>query len=242
MADRWVEVGAPNRGSRLANGGARLSRRRSNPCRTPPRLPHVPASPPGGGVCSFPIPLAPMIPLLLLLVARDTTGYWQQQVTYRIAASLDEPVGVLTGHARIAYVNHSPDTLREFFVHQYLDAFRPGSRWAATDAAEGRDRFQHLQDPDYAFERIIAATVMGEVRAPDYPYAPDSTIAHWTLPRPLAPGDSMVVEIDWRARAAARPPRPGRPGGGGGFARGGQSGREAGGGRGEGLGGAVSFK
>src|SRR2546425_5630367 len=156
--------------------------------------------------------MAPMIPILLLLVARDTTGYWQQRVAYRIAASLDEPAGVLVGHARIAYVNHSPDTLREFFVHQYLNAFRPGSRWAATDAAEGRDRFQHLQDPDYAFERIIAATVLGQVRAPDYPYAPDSTIAHWTLPRPLAPGDSMVVEIDWRARPSTRPRRQGRQG------------------------------
>jgi len=163
-------------------------------------------------VCSFPIPMAPMIPLLLLLVACDTTGYWQQHVTYRIAASLDEPAGVLTGRARIAYVNHSPDTLREFFVHQYLNAFRPGSRWAAADAAEGRDRFQHLQDPDYAFERISAATVMGEVGAPDYPYAPDSTIAHWALPRPLAPGDSMVVEIDWRARPSTRPRRQGRQG------------------------------
>src|SRR3989442_7793116 len=215
MADSLVEVCAPNMRSQLANTGVRLSRRRSKSCGTPPPPPPpFPASPRGAGVCSFPIPMAPMIPILLLLVARDTTGYWQQQVAYRISASLDEPAGVVNGHARIAYVNHSPDTLREFFVHQYLNAFRPGSRWAATDAAEGRDRFQHLQDPDYAFERIIAATVMGEVRAPDYPYAPDSTIAHWTLPRPLAPGDSMLVEIDWRGRPAARPPRPGGQGGG----------------------------
>src|SRR2546425_1586084 len=208
MADSLVEVWAANMRSQLANSGVRLSRGRSKSCGTPPRLPHVPASPPGAGVCSFPIPMAPMIPLLLLLVARDTTGYWQQQVTYRIAASLDEPAGVLTGHARIAYVHHSPDTLREFFVHQYFNAFQPGSRCAAADAAEGHDRFQHLQDPDYAFERISAATVMGEVGAPDYPYAPDSTIAHWALPRPLAPGDSMVVEIDWRARPSTPPRRP----------------------------------
>src|SRR5256712_2993265 len=93
-----------------------------------------------------------------------------------------------------------------------MNAFGAGSRWAATDAAEGRDRFQHIQDQDYAFERIIAATVLGQVRAPDYPYAPDSTIAHWTLPRPLAPGDSMVVEIDWRARPSTRPRRQGRQG------------------------------
>jgi hypothetical protein len=153
-----------------------------------------------------------MLPLLFLLVASDTSGYWQQQVAYRITASLDEPAGVLTGLARISYVNRSPDTLRDFSVHQYLNAFRPGSRWAAADSAERRDRFQHLQDPDYAFERITRATVMGQAMRPDYPYAPDSTIAHWTLPRPLAPGDSLVVDIQWQARPSTVPRRQGRQG------------------------------
>src|SRR5207245_4683562 len=47
---------------------------------------------------------------------------------------------------------------------------------------------------------------------PDYPYAPDSTVAHWTLPRPLAPGDSMVAEIAWQARPSTLPRRQGRRG------------------------------
>jgi hypothetical protein len=145
------------------------------------------------------------------MLAADST-YWQQRVAYEITASLDEPRGVLSGRVRIRYVNQSPDTLRDFNVHQYLNAFRPGSRWAAADSAEGRVRFQHLKDPDYAFERITAAAVMGERRAPDYPYAPDSTIAHWALPRPLAPGDSLVADIDWQARPSTLPRRQGRQG------------------------------
>ncbi len=153
-----------------------------------------------------------MLPLLLLLIAGDTTVYWQQRVTYQITAALDEPSGVLTGHARIAYLNRSPDTLRDFYVHQYLNAFRPGSRWAAADSAEQRERFQHMKDPDYAFERITGATVMGQALRPDYPYASDSTIAHWALPRPLAPGDSLAIEIDWQARPSTLPRRQGRRG------------------------------
>src|SRR5256886_1754989 len=155
--------------------------------------------------------------LLALAHGGDTVAqYWQQQVAYVISAALDEPSGVLTGQVRIRYVNRSPDTLRDFYVHQYLNAFRPGSRWSAADSAEGRVRFQHLADPDYAFERITRATVMGQVKSPDYPYAPDSTVAHWTLPRPLAPGDSMTVEIEWRGRALLPAPRPGTAGRGGG--------------------------
>src|SRR3989441_3486163 len=149
-----------------------------------------------------------MLPLLCLLVAGDTSADWQQQVAYRITASLDEPSGVLTGHVRISYVNRSPDTLRDFSVHQYLNAFRPGSRWSAADSAEGRERFQHMKDPDYAFERITR----GSLGMPDYPYAPDSTIAHWRLPRPLAPGDSLEVTISWKARPSTLPRRQGRQG------------------------------
>ena len=152
-----------------------------------------------------------MFLLLLTLLAPDST-YWQQRVAYAIDASLDEPSGVLRGHVSIRYVNQSPDTLRDFYVHQYLNAFRPGSRWAAADSAEGRVRFQHMKDADYAFERITGAMVMGEHRAPDYPYAPDSTIAHWRLPRALAPGDSCVVDITWQARPSTLPRRQGRRG------------------------------
>ncbi|HET8713326.1 MAG TPA: M1 family metallopeptidase [Gemmatimonadales bacterium] len=153
-----------------------------------------------------------MLSLLLLLAGAQDSTYWQQQVAYEITASLDEPSGVLTGKARIRYVNQSPDTLRDFYVHQYLNAFRPGSRWAAADSAEQRERFQHMQDPAYAFERITRSTVMGQQLRPDYPYAPDSTIAHWRLPRPLAPGDSLVAEIDWQARPSTLPRRQGRQG------------------------------
>src|SRR2546427_10754081 len=154
-----------------------------------------------------------MLPLLLLFAAADTGGSWQQQVSYQITASLDEASGTLTGHERITYVNRSPHTLRDFYVHQYLNAFRPGSRWAAADQAEGRERFQHLQDPDYAFERITAARVPGAaVMMPSYPFAADSTVAHWSLTRSLAPGDTLVLELDWQARPSTLPRRQGRQG------------------------------
>src|SRR5256885_12911395 len=107
--------------------------------------------------------------LFLLLRPGNTRGYGQQQVGSRITASLDERTGALTGRERISYVNPSSATLRDFYVHQYLNAFRPGSRWAAADSAEGRDRFQPLPEPDYPFERITPATLGGTACRPDYP-------------------------------------------------------------------------
>ena len=61
------------------------------------------------------------LPLALLALAVQEPGrsdphapYWQQQVAYRIDATLDKPNGVLAGREAITYVNRSPDTLTTF--------------------------------------------------------------------------------------------------------------------------------
>ena len=131
----------------------------------------------------------------------DTVGYWQQDASYTIVARLDEQAQAARATGELAYTNHSPDTLRELYVYQYLNAFRPGSRWSAADEREGRVRFQHLAEPNFAYERFTdVPTVDGTPVAPTYPYAPDSTIARFVLPRPLAPGGVITVHFAWEAR------------------------------------------
>ena len=143
----------------------------------------------------------------------DTTGYWQQRASYTVVGTLDEAREVLEARGTLTYVNHSPDTLREFFVHQHLNAFRPGSDWARVDAREGRVRFQHLGDPDYAYERFTAVpTFDGVPVRPEYPGAPDSTVARFDLPRPLLPGDTVRVAFAWEARPSTTPRRQARRG------------------------------
>lgn len=143
----------------------------------------------------------------------DTTGYWQQRADYTVVATLDEARGVLSARGTLTYVNRSPDTLRELFLHQHLNAFRPHSKWSATDHAEGRVRFQFLADPLHAYERFIAPpTVDGTPVRAEYPGAPDSTVVRLALPRPLAPGDSVVVGLAWEARPSTLPRRQARSG------------------------------
>ena len=145
--------------------------------------------------------------------AGDTVGYWQQRVAYRMTATLDEERGLAHGVADLTYVNQSPDTLRELYVHQHLNAFRPGSAWSRADEREGRLRFQRLADPEYAYERFTATpTIDGVAVAPRYPGAPDSTVVVFTLPRPLAPADSIRVHFEWDARPSTLPRRQGRRG------------------------------
>src|SRR4051812_1695624 len=143
----------------------------------------------------------------------DTSGYWQQRVTYTMVAQLDEGLLGIKAQGRLTYVNNSPDTLRDMYFHQYLNAFRPGSKWSAADARENRVRFQDLREPDYAYERLTRAPIVdGTPVIIDYPGAPDSTVMHLRLPRPLAPGDSSIISFAWEARPSVVPRRQGRRG------------------------------
>ena len=136
---------------------------------------------------------------------QDTAGYWQQEVRYVIHASLDETNATLSGREAISYINRSPDTLTSFFLHLYLNAFRPGSRWADRDSIEGSPRFNDLADPDYAFERVSRVEVNGVAVAPAYPYAPYSTILLVALPDALAPQDSLNLSAQFQARPSRLP-------------------------------------
>ena len=143
----------------------------------------------------------------------DTIGYWQQHVHYTMVATLDEPHTRLHATGTLVYVNNSPDTLREMFFYQYLNALRPASLWSAVDTHENVHRFQDLADPYYGYERFTAPpTVDGVAVFVDYPGAPDSTVAHIKLPRPLAPHDSVRVAFAWDARPPVLPRRAGRRG------------------------------
>ena len=139
-------------------------------------------------------------------------AYWQQGVRYEINAKLDESRFELAGTEMIEYVNNSPDTLSTFSLHLYLNAFRPGSRWSDADSVERKRRFNDLKDPDYAYNHVRNVRIMGETVEPIYPFAPDSTIVRFELPRPLPPGGSTQVGMEWDARPSTLPRRQGRRG------------------------------
>lgn len=129
----------------------------------------------------------------------EAGGYWQQDAVYTIEAELDEGAELLRAAAIFAYRNRSPDTLDVLYFHLYLNAFRPNSLWARTEQRPAFD-FQSLPPEDQAFQRLTRARAGGTDLAAEYPYAPDSTVVRLALPVPLAPGDSVVLELEWEAR------------------------------------------
>ncbi|NLG63290.1 MAG: M1 family metallopeptidase [Candidatus Cloacimonetes bacterium] len=150
--------------------------------------------------------------LALLFAAQADTAYFQQDIAYRIEATLDEGTDVLTARARLDYTNNSPDTLDSLYFHLELNAFRPNSAWARRELEYGERRFQDLGPDDHAFERITAIRVGDTPVRPEYRGAPDSTVVAIALPQPLPPGARTTVMIDWQTRLATEPRRQGRRG------------------------------
>ncbi len=144
-------------------------------------------------------------------VPSDTTRF-QQGVDYRIEARLEEGSDVLTARARHHYTNRSPAALDTLWFHLELNAFRPGSAWAARDLQFGNRRFADLGPNDHAFERLRTVKVGAVDVVPVYPGAPDSSVVAIPLPAPLSPGGRVTLILDWDARLSTLPRRQGRRG------------------------------
>jgi hypothetical protein len=178
----------------------------AQPPRQPPRRPAE--QPPPADKLRQALPLGNTSP-----ESGDTVGYWQQRTQYTLRATLDEERGAVRATGELTYTNNSPDTLRQLYLHQYLNAFRPGSKWSESDARENRVRFQNLVEPNYAYERFTAVPMEDSmpVRVV-YPNAPDSTVVRFDLPRAIAPGATVKFQLAWEARPSTVFRRQGRRG------------------------------
>jgi hypothetical protein len=132
-------------------------------------------------------------------------------VGYTIDARLDTDKKTLDATETLVYRNLTGQPLKTFPFHLYLNAFRPDSTFTAENRAGGGIR-ENLGD-DYPDEKIGGITVShvdaegygdltGALRftAPDDGNLQDHTVAEITLPRPVAPNDSITFHLAFHDR------------------------------------------
>jgi hypothetical protein len=128
---------------------------------------------------------------------RPGKGYWQQRADYRIEATLDPAARQLRGRETIHYVNRSPDPLPYLWLFVEQNICAPGSVTNQLDQPplvflgsifdfsckgfEGGLTLEHVR----LGLRNVATTVTGTTMRVD-------------LPRPLAPGQFLDLDIGWR--------------------------------------------
>ncbi len=119
--------------------------------------------------------------------------YWQQDVQYKIRATMHEEDNRIDGTEELTYWNNSPDTLRYVYFHLYQNAFVKGS---------------HLHELEHANK---VKTVMGKKEAAGLGIVSedirvdgqtaktelDNTIIKVFLPTPLKPGGKIVIKMNF---------------------------------------------
>ena len=124
--------------------------------------------------------------------------------SYNISVSLDTDAKTVSGRVNAVWVNKSPDIVPDVQLHLYLNAFRsnkstfyvesggsPGSReidygWvdiSSIKTAEGTDlsaSMKYIQPDDENIE--------------------DMTVLRVLLPEPAAPGDTVILDIDFTSK------------------------------------------
>lgn len=181
----------------------------------PPAAPSPAAAPPAAIALDTaarpalrPLPLPAAFRAAVERGTRTTTGapgprYWQQRPRYRIEAELEPATATLRGAAQIVYRNHAPDTLRTLVLNFYQNVFAEGVIRNRYVSVTGGTTIERLAVGGRELEaRTPQQISVASTPAAGAPvgYAVQGTLGRVVLPRPLAPGDSVVVEIDWHQR------------------------------------------
>lgn len=124
-------------------------------------------------------------------------SYWQQQVDYRIDATLDPATNLLTGRADVTYHNRSPDALSYLWIHLEQNICAPGS--IANQLNQPPLVFLgssfDFSCKGFAGGVTLDSATVGGVPARVTTYGPAARI---DLARPLAAGGTLSLRFAWR--------------------------------------------
>lgn len=135
---------------------------------------------------------------------------------YVIDVRLDTGEKRLYGNETLIWHNRSDDRIDELQFHLYLNAFR-NNRSTLYEESGGELRGMGLDEDGWGFIEVTKIALPGgdnltdrmEFIQPDDDYINDKTVFRLPLPRPIPPGDSIVVNIDFFAKLPTPPIRVG---------------------------------
>jgi hypothetical protein len=143
-------------------------------------------------------------------LARGQEGS-SSRADYRIEARLDGPTKRLDGTLELRWANRSGEAVSDLWFHLYLNAFS-NNRSTHLVEADGKLRNERMED-GWSWIRVVAIRVAGAAdggfqdvlpslrhRRPDDGNEEDRTVFSVDLPRPVGPGETVRVQIEWQSQ------------------------------------------
>jgi hypothetical protein len=124
---------------------------------------------------------------------------------YNIKVSLDTKKRFLEGNEKLTWYNKSNDIIHELQFHLYMNAFRNNKSTFMIES-RGRSRGFEIDKKGWGFIDITSMVLNStndvtstiQFIQPDDGNSTDKTVARVPLPKPLQPGDSIVVTIKFK--------------------------------------------
>lgn len=148
--------------------------------------------------------------------APDDTARSPRNANYRINARLDHPAGTIAGDEVITWRNISANPTSELRFHLYWNAWRNAqSTWMRERILAGDRDAAEQRAEDWASMDVESVSVSGMALpfkhiAPDDGNPEDQTVMSVPLATPVAPGETIEVQVRWRAKVPRTFARTGR--------------------------------
>lgn len=147
-----------------------------------------------------------------IAMAQPNPSYWQQQANYTIEVEVNTKNYKYKGTQEIEYVNNSPDTLKQLFIHLYFNAFQPNSemdvRSRTIKDPDGRvgDRISKLKKNEIGFLEVNKLLVNGNKTKSTL----SGTILEVELAQPILPNATSKIELNFNGQVPKQIRRSGR--------------------------------
>ncbi len=127
-------------------------------------------------------------------------GYWQQQVDYTIAVSLDDKTHSLEGFEKMVYTNNSPDTLTYIWIHLWPNAYKNDKTAFSDQLLENGDtRFYFSGKEEKGYINRLAFKV-NDITAETEDHPQHIDIIKLILPVPLLPGLQATITTPFHVK------------------------------------------
>jgi len=118
--------------------------------------------------------------------------------SYTITVALDTEAKTLTAREIVTYVNTTADPIPDLVFHLYLNAFRDQDTLFLREA--GPSHRGHTWDPDHPGWIEVYDIRLADGTPLALREIEDGTLAHADLPVPVAPGETVELELDFQAQ------------------------------------------